>query len=55
MASQDRPAEIKGGCLCEAVRYKITFPTDHKFENGVSLPLFPIVLRNTSCDIIRKK
>ncbi|OAA42764.1 Mss4-like protein [Metarhizium rileyi] len=27
----DKPKAITGGCLCEGVRYKITFPPDHNF------------------------
>lgn len=40
MSTTDKPSSISGGCLCEAVRYNITFPSDHDFLKSVSeLPL----------------
>lgn len=35
MASAEKPTTISGGCLCEAIRYTITFPPDHDFLNSV--------------------
>jgi hypothetical protein len=31
-----RIESVQGGCLCEAVRYTITFPPDHDFSKSVS-------------------
>lgn len=36
-----KPEVIHGGCLCEGVRYKITFPPDHDFVKSVKPPLPP--------------
>ncbi|OAA75254.1 Mss4-like protein [Akanthomyces lecanii RCEF 1005] len=30
------PTRVSGGCLCEALRYTITFPQDHDFQRGAS-------------------
>ncbi|KAI1363106.1 hypothetical protein F5Y08DRAFT_252300 [Xylaria arbuscula] len=30
-----KPKYITGGCLCEALRYRIDFPEDHDFEKSV--------------------
>ncbi|POR34172.1 Uncharacterized protein TPAR_05623 [Tolypocladium paradoxum] len=35
MASDDKPKTITGRCLCESVRYTITFPPDRDFANAV--------------------
>jgi hypothetical protein len=33
-----KPKFITGGCLCEALRYRIDFPENHDFEKNASLP-----------------
>ena len=42
-ASMMAPTTISGGCLCEGVRYTITFPADHDFTAQVNNtgPPFP--------------
>lgn len=34
-----KPETITGGCVCESVRYVVTFPPDHDFAHSVSCPL----------------
>jgi len=36
MSSAEKPNVIYGGCLCESVRYTVTFPPDHDFAKAVS-------------------
>ncbi|KAJ6439282.1 glutathione-dependent formaldehyde-activating enzyme domain-containing protein [Purpureocillium lavendulum] len=35
MASTEKPKTISGGCLCESVRYTITVPPDHDFDDAI--------------------
>ncbi|GJN73889.1 glutathione-dependent formaldehyde-activating enzyme domain-containing protein [Purpureocillium lilacinum] len=35
MASSDKPKTISGGCLCGSVRYTITVPPDHDFDDAI--------------------
>lgn len=37
----ETPTSITGGCLCEALRYKITFPPNHDFAKAVRPQIFP--------------
>ncbi|KAF4978758.1 hypothetical protein FZEAL_4919 [Fusarium zealandicum] len=36
MASQEYPTTISGGCLCDSVRYEITFPASHDWKKSCS-------------------
>jgi len=36
MPTDAKPETIEGGCLCEGVRYKITFPPDHDFAKAAA-------------------
>jgi hypothetical protein len=33
------PKFVTGGCVCNSLRYRVDFPTDHDFEKSVSFPI----------------
>lgn len=38
MATKEKPETVTGGCLCENIRYTVTFPPDHDFAKAVRQP-----------------
>ncbi|UKZ74290.1 hypothetical protein TrVFT333_001952 [Trichoderma virens FT-333] len=53
MSSNDKPATITGGCLCASVRYTVTFPPDHDFENSCTTCQCEQCRKNTGSLIFR--
>lgn len=50
MTVMEKPTMVSGGCLCGSVRYTITFPADHDWDDCVSSD---VVLTTTTalCDL----
>jgi hypothetical protein len=51
------PKFVTGGCVCNSLRYRVDFPTDHDFEKSVSFPSVisrPIITPSTdhNCDLL---
>ena len=49
-AKNPRIEAVQGGCLCEAIRYTITFPPDHDFSKSVSIVAHPLILNQTDAN-----
>ncbi|KAL7815859.1 Mss4-like protein [Trichoderma aethiopicum] len=51
--SDDKPETITGGCVCDSVRYTVTFPRDHDFANSSATCQCEQCRKNTGSLILR--